>query len=69
MAYSNDGRSMVMSAVQNGQSDIYVYDVGSNSYDQITKDHYDDLYPRFINNSKEIVFSSNRINDTIRFRA
>lgn len=67
MAYSSDGRSMAMSAVQNGQSDIFVYDVGSNSYDQITKDHFDDLYPRFINNSKEIIFSSNRISDTIRF--
>ncbi len=67
MAYSTDGRSMVMSAVQSGQSDIFIYDVGSNSYEQITKDHFDDLYPRFINNSKEIVFSSNRINDTIRF--
>ncbi len=67
MAYSTDGRSMVMSAVQSGQSDIFIYDVGSNSYEQITKDDFDDLYPRFINNSKEIVFSSNRINDTIRF--
>jgi len=66
-AYSDDGRSMVMSAVQRGQADIFVYDIGSNSYEQITKDHYDDLYPRFINNSKEIIFSSNRINDTIRF--
>jgi hypothetical protein len=67
MAYSSDGRSMVMSAVQNGQSDIFVYDIGSNSYDQITKDNYDDLYPRFLDNSREIIFSSNRINDTIRF--
>jgi len=66
-AYSDDGRSMVMSAVQRGQSDIFVYHTGSNSYDQITKDHFDDLYPRFINNSKGIVFSSNRDNDTIRF--
>jgi hypothetical protein len=67
MAYSTDGRSMVMSAVQNGQSDIFVYDIGSNSYEQITKDHFDDLYPRFINNSKGIIFSSNRTSDTIRF--
>ena len=66
-AYSDDGRSLVMSAVQRGQSDIYVYHIGSNSYDQITKDNYDDLYPRFIKNSTEIVFSSNRISDTIRF--
>lgn len=69
MAYSDDGRSLVMSAVQNGQSDIYVYDIGSNSYQQITRDHFDDLYPRFINGSKEIIFSSNRINDTIRFES
>ncbi len=67
MSYSDDGRSLVMSAVQKGQSDIFVYDIGSNSFDQITKDQYDDLYPRFINNSKEIIFSSNRISDTIRF--
>ncbi|MCD4664932.1 MAG: hypothetical protein K8R68_06635, partial [Bacteroidales bacterium] len=66
-AYSPDGRSMIMSAVQRGQSDIFIYDIGSNSYEQITKDHYDDLYPRFINNSKEIIFSSNRLTDTIRF--
>jgi hypothetical protein len=69
MAYSDDGRSMVMSAVQNGQSDIFVYDIGSNSYQQITKDNFDDLYPRFIKNSKDIIFSSNRPNDTIRFES
>ncbi|MBN2173509.1 MAG: PD40 domain-containing protein [Bacteroidales bacterium] len=67
MAYSDDGLSLVMSAVQRGQSDIFVYDIGSNSYTQITKDHYDDLYPRFIDNSGKIIFSSNRISDTIRF--
>ncbi|NOX46738.1 MAG: hypothetical protein GXO89_07145 [Chlorobi bacterium] len=66
-AYSDDGRSMVMSAVQRGQSDIFVYDIGSNSYFQVTKDAYDDLYPRFIHNSEQIIFSSNRMNDTIRF--
>ncbi len=69
MAYSPDGRSMVMSAVQNGQSDIFVYDIGANSYEQITKDNFDDLYPRFVNGSKEIIFSSNRITDTIRFES
>ncbi|MCD4682385.1 MAG: hypothetical protein K8R86_03795 [Bacteroidales bacterium] len=68
-AYSDDGRSLVMSAVVRGQSDIYVYDIGSNSFRQITKDHFDDLYPRFINNSKEIIFSSNRFSDTIRFES
>ncbi len=69
MAYSDDGLSLVMSAVQLGQSDIVVYDIGSNSFDQITKDHFDDINPRFINHSKDIIFSSNRNNDTIRFEA
>ncbi|MCB0807218.1 MAG: PD40 domain-containing protein [Bacteroidales bacterium] len=65
-AYSPDGRSMAMSAVVNGQSDIFIYDVGSNSFEQITMDNYDDLYPRFVGRSN-IVFSSNRTSDTIRF--
>ncbi|MCB2222329.1 MAG: hypothetical protein KQI35_18240 [Bacteroidetes bacterium] len=66
-AYDTDGRTLVMSAVVRGQTDIFLYDIGSNSFEQITKDHYDDLNPRFINNSKAIIFSSNRISDTIRF--
>ena len=65
-AYSDDGRSLVMSAVFRGQTDIFIYNIGSNSFEQITKDHYDDLNPRFINNSQEIIFSSNRISDTLR---
>jgi hypothetical protein len=66
-AYSPDGRKLVMSVVIRGQTDIVVYEVASNSYEHITRDHFDDLYPRFINNSGDIVFSSNRISDTIRF--
>jgi Tol biopolymer transport system component len=53
--------------VQKGQSDIYVYNIIAGSYEQITKDVYDDLNPRFINHSNEIIFSSNRDNDTLRF--
>jgi len=66
ISYSHDGKNMVMSAVQRGQTDLFIYNPGSNSYEQVTRDPYDDLYPRFINNSKEIVFSSNRISDTLK---
>ena len=66
-SYSDDGSKLVLSAVQKGQSDIYVYNIVAGSYEQITKDIYDDLNPRFINHSSEIIFSSNRDNDTIRF--
>lgn len=66
-SYSDDGSKLVFSAVQKGQSDIYVYNIIAGSYEQITKDVYDDLNPRFINHSNEIIFSSNRDNDTLRF--
>jgi hypothetical protein len=64
-SYSDDGKKFVMSAVQKGQTDIYLFSSSSNGYDQITKDSYDDLTPRFINNSKGIVFASNRPVDTL----
>ncbi|MBI3500313.1 MAG: hypothetical protein HY063_00815 [Bacteroidetes bacterium] len=66
-SYSEDGKVMALSAVQNGQSDIFVYTPGSGNAEQITKDIYDDLNPRFINHSTKIIFSSNRPSDTIRF--
>ena len=66
-SYSDDGNLLLLSAVQKGQSDIFVYNIASGSYQQITKDIYNDLNPRFINNSRDIIFSSNRNNDTIRF--
>lgn len=67
-SYSDDGRKFVMSAVQKGQSDIYVFVAASNGYEQITNDIYDDLHPRFAFNSTKIVFSSNRPEDTLRSR-
>ena len=67
LSYSDDGNLLLMSAVQKGQSDIFVYNIASGSYQQITKDFYDDLNPRFLNHSREIIFSSNRVSDTIRF--
>ncbi len=67
MSYSDDGSQLVFSAVQKGQSDIFVYNIASGSHEQITKDVYNDLNPRFINHSSQIIFSSNRTNDTLRF--
>ncbi len=67
ISYSDDGTRLVFSAVQKGQSDIFVYNIASGSHEQITKDIYNDLNPRFINHSSGIIFSSNRPNDTIRF--
>ncbi|PKP00893.1 MAG: hypothetical protein CVU11_16805 [Bacteroidetes bacterium HGW-Bacteroidetes-6] len=64
MAYSPDGSVLVMSAVVNGYSDIFLFYPGSKSFTRVTNDIYDDLTPRFIDNNL-IAFSSNRISDTL----
>jgi hypothetical protein len=58
-----------MSAVKKGQSDIYVYNIAAGSHEQLTKDIYNDLTPRFLNGTSQVIFSSNRKSDTLRFDA
>jgi Tol biopolymer transport system component len=67
ISYSDDGLLLAMSAYQKGQSDIFVYNIASGSHEQLTNDQYNDLYPRFVDRGKEIIFSSNRPGDTLRF--
>jgi hypothetical protein len=64
-SYSDDGQNLVLSGVQKGQSDIFIYNVRTRTSQQVTKDIYDDLYPRFVMGSKFIIFSSNRLNDSL----
>lgn len=63
--YADDGQSFVMSAIQKGQSDIFVWNLRGRKSTQITKDIYDDLSPSFADSSQKIVFSSNRDIDSI----
>ncbi|HSY75797.1 MAG TPA: hypothetical protein VK890_03005, partial [Bacteroidia bacterium] len=65
-SYADDGTKFAMSAVQDGQTDIFVFTAASNAFEQITHDVYDDMCPRFIDNSTKIIFSSNRPDDTLR---
>lgn len=65
-SYSQNGKLLVMSAVINGQTDIFVYNFASHTYETITKDPYDDFNPVFMDDSKLIVFASNRLNDTLK---
>lgn len=64
--YSRDGKKMIMSAANRGQSDIFLYQVIGNNQEQITNDIWDDLNPRFVDNDARIIFSSNRQDDTLR---
>jgi hypothetical protein len=65
-SFSEDGLKFVFSGVQNGHTDIYVFNLGSATTEQITNDLADDRQPKFIDNGNKIVFSSNRISDTLK---
>ncbi len=62
--YSDDGFRLVLSGINRGQTDIYVHSIAAGTNERLTNDIYDDFHPRFINHSKQIIFSSNRPADT-----
>ncbi|MEZ4790662.1 MAG: hypothetical protein R2811_11665 [Flavobacteriales bacterium] len=69
MAYSPDGRNMVFSAVRDGRTDLYYYYLIGNRQEQLTDDQFDDLDPRFVDDGRRIIFSSDRQDDTLRANA
>jgi len=57
-----DANTLMFSAVKSGQTDLFVYKIDKQTYDQITDDVYDDLDPAFVAfpGKTGIIFSSNR---------
>lgn len=68
LAYAEDDKTLVLSAVQAGQSDIFLYKIASTTTTKLTNDFYDDLYPTYIeiDNHRGILFSSNRNSETLK---
>ncbi|MEO6219430.1 MAG: hypothetical protein ABIO81_03310 [Ginsengibacter sp.] len=68
MKYMLDSKTILFSAVKNGHSDIYTYDIENEKIKQITNDVYDDLDPSFVAfpNKNGIIFSSNRPSSNAR---
>ncbi len=62
MKYMLDNNTLLLSAVKNGQSDIFVHASSNNELEQITNDIYDDLDASFVAfpNKTGIIYSSNR---------
>ena len=60
--YMLDSKTLLLSAVKNGHTDIYTYDVENQNTKQITNDVYDDLDATFVSfpGKTGIIFSSNR---------
>ncbi len=65
-SYAHKSRKIVLAATRRGKPDIYVYNLFSNTLEQITNDYYTDLDPVFTYDDRQIVFSSNRDNDTLK---
>lgn len=60
--YGLDSRTLLLSAVKNGHTDIYTMNVENEKIKQITNDVYDNIDPSFVAfpNKTGIIFSSNR---------
>jgi len=66
MDISEDGRRLVISATQSIRNDLYIYDLEKEQIVRITNDDADDINPTFLKGrGYEILFSSNRTNDTL----
>ena len=52
-SYSPEGSRLVLSAVKDGITDIYIHTIASGTNEQITRDVPDDLYPTFLKDSPE----------------
>jgi hypothetical protein len=64
-SYSPNGQEIVLSGIQKGQSDIYVFNTRSRTSVNLTDDFNDDLQPSFSPDGKMIYFVSNRRIDTL----
>ncbi len=66
--FTNDDRTIVLSAVNRSQADLFKYFIPTTKITQLTNDYHDDIDISFaeIAGRKGIVFSSNRPNDTMR---
>ena len=65
MDASDDGASLIFSADRRGQNDLYLYSIGRGTVQQLTNDLYDDLHPQFVGRTRQIVFASNRLADSL----
>lgn len=70
MKFMLNSNTLLLSAVRNGQSDIYVYDINKDSFEQVTNDSYADLDASYVSfpNKSGIIFSSNRPDPKIKGR-
>lgn len=68
LTWSPDGRSIAYMSNRNGDPDIYVMDVGTNTHRRLTFDDGRDWWPAWSPNGKWIAFASNRAGEIDLYR-
>ncbi|MDL5049297.1 hypothetical protein QQ054_25100 [Oscillatoria amoena NRMC-F 0135] len=63
--FSGNGRLVVLSGDFEGQSDLFLLSTRRDRVRRLTNDSFDDLDPTFIPGTNRIVFSSNRVTDSL----
>jgi hypothetical protein len=64
-SFNSNGRLAILSAYSNGQNDLFLIATRRDRVRRLFTDPYDDIDPVFMPNSNVIVFSSNRVTDTL----
>ncbi|GEO05940.1 peptidase S9 [Adhaeribacter aerolatus] len=59
-AWSPDGRSILISGLVEGRSDLYLYDLNTKKVENLTNDAHSDLQPAWSADGRQIVFASDR---------
>jgi hypothetical protein len=62
---SDNGTSIVLSAMSKGQNDLFTYDMARGRVQVLTNDVYDDLDPQFVGSAGKVIFTSNRLKDSL----
>ena len=65
LSFNGNGRLGIISGTVNGSSDLYLISTRRDRIKRLTNDFYDDIDPSFVPNTNSIVFSSNRMTDSL----
>ncbi|MDA0193866.1 MAG: translocation protein TolB [Bacteroidetes bacterium] len=65
IGFSSNGNLAIISADVEGRNDLFLLSLRRNAVRRLTDDIYDDVNPRFIPGTDALVFSSNRVSDSL----